>query len=80
MKMEIIVGKEIDMDKLAFIETSIQSALHRIKELEGYLEALYKMRDKQLEEDGIDKDEWIKAVEELKSKCFIEDIVRYMKK
>ena len=65
MKMEIIVGKEIDMDKLVWIEASIQSALYRKKELEGYLEALYKMRDKQLEEDGIDKADWLKGLEEL---------------
>lgn len=56
------------MDKLVWIEASIQSALYRKKELEGYLEALYKMRDKQLEEDGIDKADWLQRLEELRQR------------
>lgn len=54
-------------NKLAFIEQCIQNDINAIIELENHLKRLYEMRDAELKLEGIDKEEWIKEVEELKN-------------
>ena len=56
------------MDKLVWIESSIQNALYKKKRIDCYLETLYKMRDEQLAKDGIDKADWLQRIEELKQR------------
>lgn len=58
------------ISKLAVIEQCISNTLWEMRKLEGMkgkLEKLYEMRDAELKLEGIDKEEWIKEVEELKN-------------
>lgn len=46
------------MDKLVALETCIENDLYKIKLLEGHLNKLYEMRDKELALRGITLEEW----------------------
>lgn len=54
-----------DMDRLAIIEQCIFNDLRAIEDFQYHIKALYKLRDEELEKQGIDKEEWIAAVKEL---------------